>query len=525
MRHLPVEGQFAAAFQSWRDSALRAIGAGWTADSIQWSHDPLKSGTQGLIDYASGSGGDGAALRHLSPAPLRVSKELSALLSEAALYRDGQRWSFLYHVLWRWSQGDRTCASAADVDGAKLHRMAKAVRRDKHDMIAYVRFRQPSNVGDATDAPDYIAEYSPEHDVLAWAADHFAERMGRSSWLISTPDAIAMSDGHSVSLVAKPNQLLRPDTGHAEVQNKTTSDFFAGSSVAQPPDAMTSLPHGNTPDVPDDAESLWLVYYRSTFNPARVSQRGLEQHMPVRYWKGLPEAALIPGMLSAANTGQRTLAQSRQIGLMPGRTVLVDAAQAQPRRDPATTLDKCRRCDLWRTATQVVPGCGPLTARIVLIGEQPGDQEDLAGRPFVGPAGKLLDSAMQEAGLSRDSVYLTNAVKHFKWTPKGKRRIHKTPQQREIEACRGWLEEELATIQPAVIVTLGASALASLKSSLKQAPAMLGNSVLLTTRHPAYALRQTDPDARIAIFNEIVDTLRGALRHCDDSKGNPEVTT
>jgi DNA polymerase len=398
--------------------------------------------------------------------------------------------------------------------------MAKAVRRDKHDMIAYVRFRQPGDAADVNqtrqadqthqthDRPDYLAEFAPEHDVLAWAADYFAERMGKASWVISTPDAVAMSDGSSLSVISKPNSLLRADDAYGN----GSGNIAVGPSV---PPAQEAVKQAQISEWSLDAESLWLIYYRSTFNPARVDRRGLEQRMPVRHWRGLPEAVLIPGMLSAAHSGQRALAQSHQIGVMPGKSVLIDPAQAQPRRDPSSTLDQCRRCELWRTATQVVPGCGPRTARIMLIGEQPGDQEDLAGRPFVGPAGKLLDSAMQDAGLSRDTVYMTNAVKHFKWEPKGKRRIHKTPQQREIEACRGWLEEELATVQPAVVVALGASALSSIHRSLNRAPGMLGNGVLLATRHPAYALRQADPEAKLAIFNEIAETLRAAVRHCE----------
>ena len=136
----------------------------------------------------------------------------------------------------------------------------------------------------------------------------------------------------------------------------------------------------------------------------------------------------------------------------------------------AQAIGACRRCDLWKNATQAVPGKGAAHARIMLIGEQPGDQEDLAGRPFVGPAGKLLDKALAEAGIDRKQIYVTNAVKHFSWFPRGKRRMHKTPTQQEVAACLDWLRQELRLVKPSVIVCLGATA----------AKALLGPSVRVT---------------------------------------------
>src|ERR1700716_3660896 len=126
------------------------------------------------------------------------------------------------------------------------------------------------------------------------------------------------------------------------------------------------------------------------------------------------------------------------------------------------TLENCRRCDLWKTATQAVPGEGSRSAAIMLVGEQPGDEEDRRGHPFVGPAGRLLDDAIEAAGLERKQLFVTNAVKHFKWEPRGKRRLHKKPGAGEIKACNIWLEQEIRSIQPKVIVALGATALRAL---------------------------------------------------------------
>jgi len=181
--------------------------------------------------------------------------------------------------------------------------------------------------------------------------------------------------------------------------------------------------------------------------------------------------------------------------------------------EEAKDLDACRRCPLWEHATQAVPGEGPERASIMLVGEQPGDEEDLKGRPFAGPAGKVLDRALAEAGIARDSIFLTNAVKHFKWEPRGKRRIHKTPAQREVEACAAWLERELATAQPSVIVALGATAAfallghkASIASLRGTAHAHPGGARLVVTYHPSAVLR--GEDRAQGYYEALVEDLR-----------------
>jgi DNA polymerase len=180
-------------------------------------------------------------------------------------------------------------------------------------------------------------------------------------------------------------------------------------------------------------------------------------------------------------------------------------------------LDACRRCDLWAQATQGVAGRGPGRATLMLVGEQPGDEEDLAGEPFVGPAGRLLARALAEAGIDPAKVYVTNAVKHFKWEPRGKRRIHKTPAQREVEACHVWLEGEIAKVRPRVLVALGATALASLlehrmsiREAREQALALPDGAVLVATYHPSAALRAPTPEQRAATYDALVADLRKA---------------
>ena len=160
------------------------------------------------------------------------------------------------------------------------------------------------------------------------------------------------------------------------------------------------------------------------------------------------------------------------------------------------TLQTCRRCDLWKNATQAVPGEGPPSAAIMLVGEQPGDEEDRRGHPFAGPAGRLLDEAIAAAGLERKQLFVTNAVKHFKWEPRGKRRLHKRPGVGEIKACNIWLQEEMSAIKPRVIVALGATALKALtQSSLtieaaRRQDIPLGRGVtVVATYHPSAILR------------------------------------
>ncbi len=496
LRTCVVEG----GYPHWRSLALAAIDAGLPPDAVTWIDQGQAPGAQagdaqmGLAYAGEGdSGGETADPSRLPTAAapakpgLRVSKAFAQLLQEAALYRSPQRWSLLYRALWRWAQGDRSAASAADEDGARLNAMSKAVRRAHHDMIAYLRFRRREPGG----VPEYVAWYAPDHDVLASAADHFARRMGSTSWWIATPQGAALWDGRTLTFSPVP------------------ADAPALQADAQD----------------DQIEPLWLVYYKSIFNPARLNETALQQRMPVRFWKGLPEGPLIPGLVAEARNGARRDGQADAVGQMRGKTIAIEHEAAQPQRAAPSTLEDCRRCELWRHATQAVPGEGPPSARLMLIGEQPGDHEDLSGRAFIGPAGQVLDEALAQAGVARDSVYLTNAVKHFKWEPRGKQRLHKTPGQREVEACSHWLQEEVQRLRPAVIVTLGATALkavlgpkASLQAHLGQ-PLRVGDSWVIATWHPSYALRVQGGLSRADVVAGMTQALRLGQLHADGAAG------
>jgi uracil-DNA glycosylase family protein len=192
----------------------------------------------------------------------------------------------------------------------------------------------------------------------------------------------------------------------------------------------------------------------------------------------------------------------------------------------ASAAVACTACDLYRNATQVVFGSGSATAQIVLVGEQPGDQEDLQGAPFVGPAGEVLDRALEEIGLDRRSLYITNVVKHFKWEPRGKRRIHQTPRAHEIQACRPWLEAELAFLKPRVIVCLGSTAAQALigpqfritkdRGQFRRsswAPWVMG------TYHPSAVLRADDPAGADMVYRWLVEDLGQAARRAAGESG------
>jgi DNA polymerase len=196
-----------------------------------------------------------------------------------------------------------------------------------------------------------------------------------------------------------------------------------------------------------------------------------------------------------------------------------DAQAPASLEEVAAAVQMCRRCDLWRDATQGVAGEGPAHARLMLVGEQPGDQEDLADRPFVGPAGQVLDRALAAAGADRSQIYVTNAVKHFKHELRGKRRLHKTPDAGEVEACRWWLDNERRLVRPRVAAALGATAALAvfgravpIGKSRGQAIQLPDQSQGVVTYHPSYLLRIPDAEAKAKAFEMFVEDLKLAWK-------------
>jgi uracil-DNA glycosylase family protein len=251
--------------------------------------------------------------------------------------------------------------------------------------------------------------------------------------------------------------------------------------------------------------------------------------MAKSYWKNLPEAALIPELVAASQVRTDTMVAApapppnARFARAVARDVHVERPDGQTPPNSMADVERgvqaCRRCPLYRDATQGVCGEGPKTARLMIVGEQPGDQEDLAGQPFVGPAGGVLDAALEEAGIDRSDVYVTNAVKHFKHEPRGKRRLHKTPNAGEVTACRWWLDAERRLIKPRVVLAMGATAgLAVLGrkpavTKERGRPLALDDGgVGMLTVHPSYLLRLPDAaakaEARAHFVNDLVAVRR-----------------
>jgi probable DNA metabolism protein len=417
--------------------------------------------------------------------PVTVSRGYAKLLSDAACHRAPDRFALLYEVLWRLTHGERDLLDrATDPAIAQLNDYAHNVRRDIHKMHAFLRFRERRLNG----KPHYTAWFEPQHYVLKAATPHFVDRFPNMDWLIATPAGTAIwQDG-----------ALR---------------FGPASEVIAADD--------------DVLDELWLTYYRTTFNPARVRVKAMTAEMPKHYWHNMPETRLVPELVAGA--ANRVVAMDRAEADQPAlfaeriakrRSALTPMVPTEPLAKLRAEATTCQRCPLYANATQTVFGEGPENARLMFVGEQPGDQEDIAGKPFVGPAGEVFDRAIAQAGIVRNTVYVTNAVKHFKFEPRGKRRIHMRPNAGEVKHCRWWLEREIAAIEPKLIVALGATAAQSLSghsvSVLRQrGPASFSGKPGFITVHPSFLLRLPDEKQKKAAYADFVADLRRILEMLD----------
>jgi DNA polymerase len=459
---------FAPTFAEWQRLARRALHAGWHWRDVIWQE---LASDQPMLNLAEA---DGEAASNA--AVFKVPREFLEAGARIACHADEARWALLYRVLWRVTHGERHLLRVStDADTLEWLRRDKAVRHEMHKMRAFVRFRAVEHEG----ATWYVAWFEPEHHVVELNAAFFVDRFAGMHWSILTPERCAHWDGKRLT-------------------------FTAGVPKSEAP-------------TEDAVEGLWLQYYSHIFNPARVKVQAMQSEMPKRYWKNLPEAAVIPALLRSAPARVETMvARSREKATLSAHVVRLEE-EPPDWESLKRQVQACRACSLYCNATQAVFGEGPRNAEIMLLGEQPGDMEDLEGRPFVGPAGQLLDQALKAAGLERGELYVSNAVKHFKWEPRGKRRLHVKPNGAEIAACKPWWQAEARLVRPRTVICLGATAAAAVCGRPVKIAAERGRffqtewaAQTLITVHPSALLRMPD-DEKGAAFEAFVADLRMAV--------------
>lgn len=389
-------GSFDGSFAGWRNEARRLLQASVPPHAVTWEVDDA-DGTPDLFH-------DNSALVTTPPASLSIPRQLLNQLEVASRFRTDSRWALLYRILWRVSHGDRSAMLAGDADGSQLHRRIKTVYREVHHMHAFLRFR---SMPEPVNPTAFVAWHEPAHDILEMAVEHFAERMGSSTWMIATPEGAASWDGEEIR-ISKPC-----------------------------PPALAELARAAS----ETDDSLWLAYYKSTFNPARLNKECLEKNLPIRFWKNLPEGSEIPRLMRDARAG----------GQLHGQTTTVSSMQGHVIGSP-TSHSPCQNCPK-RLKKQ--PSLAAESLPIVLLADQPG------ARPFGGAAGRFLDQALQDAGLNRCQVHLTCAVKYFNPLVEVKARARRQllmPSTQEIVHCRPCLQIELDRVQPKAILALGRTA-------------------------------------------------------------------
>ncbi len=439
-------------FAGWRDAARALALNNVKPSEVTWT--------------VKGRTGERFAARSSPPlqtphGTFNVPAKFVELAQSAILHRDGERFAILYRLLWRLKNDHDLLESIGDTDVARVMAMASAVHHDMQRMQTSLRFREIGR----DQKSHFVAWFEPEHHIVEAAAPFFAHRYADMPWSILTPEVCAHWDGHLVSFT----------------------------------------PGVDEQDAPTDhrLEETWGRYCASIFDPARPAKASAETSR--KYWRNPPDASMIEPEIAGAAKPQRAEPPMR-------RSAAASADDLEALRDEAAS---CRACPLWENATQTVFGEGPQHARIMLVGEQPGDKEDLSGKPFVGPAGTMLDRALEEAGIDRKKTYVTNAVKHFKFVPRGKIRLHQKPNTPEIKACRQWYERELALIRPDLVVAMGATAAQCVLGKITPVNRNRGRLIDLSnairaivTVHPSYLLRLPDPESREREYRRFVDDLK-----------------
>ena len=443
-------------FDGWRTAARALAEARVPADQVVWQVGEQPAdlfGDEAVPDAAAGA--------------FSVPRPFVELAQSVVAHSDPERFALLYRMLLRLRETPGVMADRADPLLRRLEEMAKGVRRDMHKMRAFVRFREV----ETPDGARFVAWFEPEHHIVRLNAGFFVRRFASMRWSILTPELSIHWDGETLS----------------ESPGATKAD----------------APEG------DPIEEVWRTYYGSIFNPARLKIGAMLKEMPRKYWKNMPETALVPQLIAGAQAREAGMIEKARTDIGGNARIAWEALRGE--------AAACTRCHLYKHATQTVFGEGDVSARLMFVGEQPGDQEDLAGKPFVGPAGQVFNQALAQAGIDRSITYVTNAVKHFKFEQRGKRRIHAKPQGPEIDACRWWIDQERVLIRPPVTVALGATAARSLLGTVVTISSTRGQPLKLAdggecwvTIHPSYLLRLQDRTQAEDEFGRFVEDLKRA---------------
>lgn len=438
-------------FNDWRNKARFLIHSATRPEEIIWLSDQEQS----LFSN------DAVARENSSSTTIYVPKQFLSLAEKVICHSGKDTPSLLYRILFRLQKDKQLLEKIFDNDVVDAHSREKSVNHDIHMMHAFVRFKE---VLVKRKRRCFTAWYEPQHFIVKHAAPFFSRRFKDMDWQILTPKGSA---------------------------------YFFDERLE------FGAPVYTKPKNEDATEELWKTYFSSIFNPARLNTKAMKSHMPKKFWHNLPETGVINNLVEQGceRVEAMCVQQSNEAPLFHQRLhIQQPTSLAVDKIDTfgklKQSINDCRRCPLYCHATQAIHGEGPENANIMIVGEQPGDREDLLGRPFVGPAGQLLDRIGTKVGLDRKNSYITNAVKHFKYELRGKKRIHNTANHSEIEQCRWWLQKEVNVIQPKLIVTMGRTAFFSLTGemiSIEESRGKIFNLAhmppVLATMHPSYLLR------------------------------------
>lgn len=465
-------------FGSWRNLARDSLRQGLKPSDIVWS---LEGATSNDLFASPGEAGDAMAAD-----TRKVPRHFLELARNCVCHSDAERFSILYELLFECVKEPMIFENALHPLVHQIMAMSKSVSRDKHKMKAFVRFKE--DLQSDTVRRKFTAWFEPEHHIVEETAAFFVRRFNDMDWCIATPKGSA---------------------------------FFVDSKLTFNPSPAARI----TAD--DDTENLWKTYYANIFNPARLKLDAMRSEMPKKYWHNLPEAELIKELVSNAGRRVDEMRNSQPTTPSPfanaARAPAISTHEFSAEHFSSITelnkaAQKCQRCSLHCNATQTVVGEGPANAKLMIVGEQPGDEEDLSGRPFVGPAGKLFDKALKATGVSRDSIYVSNVVKHFKFESRGKRRIHSRPNAGEIQHCKYWLMNEIKLIRPNLILAMGATAAGVLTGSDKNLGERRGQlqysyeiPAVMITFHPSAILRAVNAENENKMMTHFLSDIGKAV--------------